>query len=538
MKKKALFTIKRIRNRNPRLPRLYRDTGEKIWRLAVVVLLAVVGVASLFMFGGNLEGENLNTQVDAQLLEAALEPEEVDDWRLAESTREEPNDFLGSGFEDITKFSGGAKNSTLDRQGDLIKKVGGIGIINAMLYNVKDYFKYVAGGIAILYLIISATHIVTAVGDEGIEKGKKNLKWGIMGLVTIFAIDAMVVTFFEGGGTTPGGSLFTVDAEGSISENTPLFENISVYFKANAQLIFSYVKTLAGAFAILFIFLAGSHMISAAGNEEKIEKEKKFLIHAITAFVTLLALEQMIFGFIYPDNKQGVSDPICVEFMNFADGNIIAGEHNVNLMMITAEESEIMSRYGISEDQLAERITQCKSATALGNSGSEQVLGIVRFFESLIGGIAIFFMVYSGVSIISSMGNEELVTKHKKTLIWSLAGLAVIVLSETLVMRFFFIVNSTTGSVSIDSAVGLASLAGVTNFIATLVGIFSVISIIVAGMLWVANFGNTEIADKSKKVILGAILGVILSISAYAIVNSITLGNSEGEGGSEITIEI
>ena len=122
-------------------------------------------------------------------------------------------------------------------------------------------------------------------------------------------------------------------------------------------------------------------------------------------------------------------------------------------------------------------------------------------------------------------------------ILWSLAGLAVILLADNLVNHFFFAVNSNTGVASVNVAQGLADLAGVTNFIATFVGVFSVISIIIAGMIWVANFGNTEIAEKSKKVILGAVIGVVLSISAYAIVNSITSGNPEGTSGG-INIEI
>jgi len=308
---------------------------------------------------------------------------------------------------------------------------------------------------------------------------------------------------------------------------------IAEYFKTNVRVIFEYLKTISGAFAILFIFLAGTHMISAGGNEEKIEKEKKFLMHAITAFVTLLILDQMIFGFIYPDNELGQSDPICAEFMNFTTENALDSHviENDNIM-------QLAKNYGIDEYEAMERIENCQTATELGTAGSNQILGIVKFFESLIGGIAIFFIVYSGIAIISSMGNEELVTKHKKTLIWSLAGLAVVVISETLVNQFFFVVNSTTGVAGINSASGLATIAGVTNFIATFVGVFSVISIIIAGMIWVSNFGNTEIAEKAKKIILGAIVGVILSVSAYAIVNSITVGNSEGVGRSGISIEI
>ena len=305
MKNKSIFSIRKIRNRNSRLPRFYRSSRERIWRLAIVLFLTIFGAASLFFFGGgNFEGDNLKS-------------------------------FLGEGFETTTGFSGNVENASLTTKGGDFAK-GGEGIINSVIYNIKDYFKYVAGSMAVLYLIIAATQIVVATGDEGVEKGKKNLKWSIIGLVAIFGIDVMVTAFFEGGGSTPGENLFTVNDAGEFSE-TGLMSSVAEYFKLNARVFFSYLKTLAGAFAILFIFLAGAHMISAAGNEEKIEKEKKFLTHAITAFVTLLALEQMIFGFIYPDSMSKdlagntLSDPICVEFMSFTYGKMENEEHSAFL---------------------------------------------------------------------------------------------------------------------------------------------------------------------------------------------------------------
>ncbi|MCF7836415.1 pilin [Candidatus Gracilibacteria bacterium] len=508
MPKKIIFTIRKIRNANPRLPRIYRKFREKTWRLAVVIFLAIFGIAGLFFFGGNFENN-----IKASLLSA------------------DANEILGSGFETEAGFSDSATNKTLDSKDGAFKK-DGIGMINAMLYNIKDYFKYIVGSIAILYLIIAATQIVTAVESEGVEKGKKNLKWSIVALVSIFLIDVMVTAFFESG-ATPGESLFQIKDGVAIESETNLMSAIAVYFKANVRVIFEYLKTIAGAFAILFIFLAGAHMISAGGNEEKIEKEKKFLIHAITAFVTLLILDQMIFGFIYPDNELGQSDPICAEFMNFTTENAL----NLHIME-SGDFIQLAKNYGIDESEAIARMEKCQTAAELGVAGSNQILGIVKFFESLIGGIAIFFIVYSGVAIISSMGNEELVTKHKKTLAWSLAGLVVIILSETLVNQFLFVVDPATGAATINAASGITTIAGVTNFIATLVGVFSVISIIIAGMIWVSNFGNTEIAEKSKKIILGAIVGVILSVSAYAIVNSVTTGNSEGMGGSGINVEL
>ena len=465
-------------------------------------------------------------------------PKAVQTTTTTSPTKSRQESLLGLGFEEITGFGEKASNENIENRDEDFTE-GGLKTINSVFYNIKNYFKYIAGSVAILYILVAATQIVTATGDEGIQKGKKNLKWSIVGLVTIFAIDVIVVTFFEGGKLgTPGESLFEVNNAGLVTENTELFKSIAKYFKENARVFFNYLKTIAGAFAILFIFLAGTHMISAGGNEEKIEKEKKFLMHAITAFVTLLMLDTMIFGFIYPDDKSGISDPICTEFMNLTEGTIKNETHSINLSEQKYNEKIIATNYGITEEEAKRRILNCKTASELGIIGSNQILGIVRFFESLIGGIAIFFIVYSGVSIISSMGNEEQVTKHKKSLLWGLAGLAIIVLAHSLVNYFFFTVNTTTGAASVDTTAGITTLAGVVNFIASFVGVFSVISIIIAGIIWVTNFGNTEIAEKAKKIIIGAIAGVILSVSAYAIVNSITAGNPEGLSGNIINIGV
>ncbi len=694
---KPIFTIRRIANRNPRFPRIYRNARERIWRLAVVIFLAIVGAVGLFTMNNStqtdkkdseiyaenfpssflglfkseeektaeselekaqaaikkadaayaaviksqdsaknnqdflkeavefMEGEDISAEIQevegfmekmkaivknafnfqdashksAELAKTTFEKENYDsvsskmavsraekaeeeavkaaevaaeveqvaqsvselvEKKIEEQNTEEENAaavsarqeadaaekadreqtkiFIGTGFEDITGFGRDGKNPTIENLDDEdFKKLGGVGIINSLFYNIKDYFKYIAGSMALLYVLISIMQIIVATGDEGIEKGRKNLKWSLLGLITVFAIDVIVMTFFEGGVGIPGESLFLIE-DGKINENTDLFESIAQYFQNNARTLFSYIKTLAGAFAIFFIFIAGAHMISASGNEEKIEKEKKYLMHAITAFVTLLMLETLIFGFIYPENEKGITDPVCVEFMSYVGGEIENGKHSVDLWEQSYYDTEFLAKkYGVTEEEIDERIFDCKTAAELGASGSNQILGIVRFFQSLIGGIAIFFIVYSGISIISSMGNEEQVTKHKKMILWSLAGLAVILLAGNLVNHFFFAVNPATGTASVNVAQGLVDLAGVTNFIATFVGVFSVISIIIAGMIWVANFGNTEIAEKSKKVILGAVIGVALSISAYAIVNSITSGNQEGKGGG-INIEI
>lgn len=513
-KNKAVFTIRRIANRNPRLARFYRSSRQKIWRLAVVVFLAVAGIASLFFFQGNFVSQTFESRL----------------------LKTDASEILGPGFEDITKFTDTATNASSDKKGGGFTAAG-IGWINAVLYNVKDYFKYVAGSVALLYLVIAALQILLSQNEEGIKKGKQNLFFSVVALVLIFMIDVVVVTFFEGGGTAPGQSLVTFNEVGTASESLSLFKTISAMFKENARLIFSYLKTITGSATILFIIFAGVQMVTAGGSEEKIEKEKKYIIHILTAFVTVLLLDTMIFGFIYPDNTSGASDPICVEFMNYTSSTSLNAP-STNVTNLT----QFAKNYGLDDGvglaSLTARIASCKTAAKLGLIGSNQIIGIVRFFETLVGAVAVLFMVYSGTAIIASMGNDEIIKKHRTTLLWSVVGLVVVILSNLVITKFFFVVDPTTGQSSVTTLSGVKMLSGITNFVASFVGIFSVVSMVVAGFMWVANFGNDDLAGKAKKVILSAVIGVVLSISAYAIVNTITQADSEGGSGTSVGISI
>lgn len=438
--------------------------------------------------------------------------------------------FLGKGFEDITKYSNSATNKLSERGGGFSQS--GVRKITAVLYNAKDYIKYIAGSMAIVFLMVQALNLVTAGSDESIQKAKKGLLWAATSLIILLVTDVAVTAFFEGGDRQiVGESLVTIarDADGNVlrnpdgslsyEQNTNLLASMGVYFTANAREIFDFIKVYGALVAVLFIFIAGWRVITASGNEEHMEKQKKYLMHSVTAFITLLMLPVFIFQVIYPETTvlikgaDGVMHPVqanspeCLEYLNYAIGS-------------------------------TELPDGCASGAQLGARGSDYILGVVRFMESLLGGIAVFFIVLAGVRIISAMGNQEILDKNKKTLLWALAGLAVVVLSKNLILHFFFVTDATSGSISVNTSQGIIDLAGVVNFLSTFVGIFAMVSMIGAGIVWTANFGNTEVADKSKKVLIGALAAVILSISSYAIVNSLTQANPEGTRQTEVDISL
>lgn len=420
--------------------------------------------------------------------------------------------FLGKGFEERTGFSPkDPSNQSLQTRPQEFQE-GGVGILNAIFYNIKDFFKYVAGGMAILWLLIAIVQIVTANTDENIQKGKKNFTWGLYALFLIFLIDIFVIAGFEGGRyndpTTNWDSLVRFDQSGKPIENRSFMEGIARYFDEEVRMIFAWLKKQVAILAVLFIVLIGIKMVMARGDEEDLERGKKYMVKMLGTFVTLLMLDHFVFGVIYPVSEAtGLNTPECVEFLN-------QGE--------------------VTPNDLREAPEECKTALKLGREGKNLTLGLIRFLESLFGAIAVFMIVFSGLALITSFGNEEQVTRHKKALLWSLFGLAIILLSHNLILRFFFVVDPLTGEAGTNIEQGLLDLAGIANFIITFISVFAMVSIIIAGVFWVVNFGNTEIAEKSKKIILWALIAIVISISAYAVVNSLATGSPQGLGQGEL----
>ena len=62
-------------------------------------------------------------------------------------------------------------------------------------------------------------------------------------------------------------------------------------------------------------------------------------------------------------------------------------------------------------------------------------------------------------------------------------------------------------------------ITNVTNVLLFLIGALSVIFIIISGIYYVTSQGNAEQVKKAKNTMVYAVVGLIISILAYAIVN-------------------
>lgn len=72
------------------------------------------------------------------------------------------------------------------------------------------------------------------------------------------------------------------------------------------------------------------------------------------------------------------------------------------------------------------------AATATGDLGTN-VKTVLDYFLGILGLVAVAFLIYAGVLMVTAGGNDEQVTKARKLIMYAVAGIVIILLSYTIV---------------------------------------------------------------------------------------------------------
>lgn len=171
--------------------------------------------------------------------------------------------------------------------------------------------------------------------------------------------------------------------------NTQLPDPLPTNQQSILDLVFRILTTLAGIIGIvtfLFLVINGFRMILARDNAEALSRAKEALRWSVAGFIVAILAFSLV---------ASVST-----FLGASTANELGNANNL--------QPPIQLKY---EDVIIKIINGILAITAL---------------------TAIVIIVYSGIRMITSAGNEETVTAAKTTLRWAIVGLLVIVLSFAL----------------------------------------------------------------------------------------------------------
>jgi hypothetical protein len=257
-----------------------------------------------------------------------------------------------------------------------------------------------------------------------------------------------------------------------------------IRFKGESQLrsivlsIAKVMRNLIGGIAILWIVVSGIQMIFAQGDETKLTEQKNSITYALIGLVIILLIERGI--------------------------TLLYGVPGVVRGLSTTNE-------GLNTE----------------------ILGLVSFIKAIIGVAAMLMIIISGYQIISAEGEEEKITTQKKGILWVVIGIAVILINKFIVQNLYIDpvkrqIGDNTKALAQTNALTQTNITNIINTFGTVlqyllgfVGIVAFAALIYGGASMVANFGNDEMVQNAKKIITNAIVGIIIVLSAFALVSTV-----------------
>lgn len=226
------------------------------------------------------------------------------------------------------------------------------------------------------------------------------------------------------------------------------------------------VRNLIGSMAIVFIVVSGIMMIFAQGEESKITEQKRSITYAIIGLVIILLIERMISAI-----------------------------------------------YGVPGEQRA--LTTASAALV-----SAEIYGLISYIKAILGSVAVFMIVLNGFRTVTAQGDEEIMKTQRGAILWTIVGLALIVINKVVVENFFIgPATSESGQITKTNVQNILDLFGrIAQYLMGFAGLVAFAALIYGAGSMIANFGEEEGTERAKKIVKNSAIGIVIILSAYAIV--------------------
>jgi uncharacterized membrane protein (DUF373 family) len=135
----------------------------------------------------------------------------------------------------------------------------------------------------------------------------------------------------------------------------------------------------------------------------------------------------------------------------------------------------------------------------------------------LLGALSVIFMVVGGLQYIFSGGNPQRTSQARETILYAAIGLVIASAAYAIVTFIIAMLPACTTNCTSSSLNN--SIAAITNIILYIAGAGSIIMVVIGGLRYTISGGNPSAVNDAKNTILFAVIGLVISVSAYALVN-------------------
>ncbi len=142
---------------------------------------------------------------------------------------------------------------------------------------------------------------------------------------------------------------------------------------------------------------------------------------------------------------------------------------------------------------------------------------ILSYFQILVYGVCMVVCIMSGYNMVTGATEDDTIENEKRFLKSFLYGVALVLMANVIVD-----IVSLGGGLTTDatgSAVSLThEIIGIVNFVLTFLAGAAVFMLILACIYYVINMGDEDLLNRAKKIIIGCVIGIIVTLSSYLII--------------------
>lgn len=138
------------------------------------------------------------------------------------------------------------------------------------------------------------------------------------------------------------------------------------------------------------------------------------------------------------------------------------------------------------------------------------------YLQKIAGTIAVIFIIIGGVMYMLSIGNKDMLERAKKTLIFAIAGLAIVVAAPLFYQEIKAIFDTGSPGSALQKV-----LENVLKLLLSIVGFLAIISLIIGSIWMFSSAGDEERYKLGKKTAVYSIVGITIAVAALIIVNQV-----------------
>jgi len=255
------------------------------------------------------------------------------------------------------------------------------------------------------------------------------------------------------------------------------------------------VRYLLTAVAIALIVYSGFQMVIAQGNADSWKNAKSQLLWAIIGLALV-----------------GFSGEIV---------RIFAVGRCAELGLLPASNS-----LGCIEGGFLKNPQSIIQRTTIFN---KTVQYIITFLKYLLGSVAVLFLTYNAIRMVTNTAGDEL-EKDKKSIIATIIGLFLVIIADPIINKVFFSIDTTRypsvggATVAINYQQGISEIVGFTNFMVTILTPIAILVVVAGGVMYMTAGGNAEGQQKAKRMIVMALVALLVIYGAFAIISTVISG--------------